>query len=44
MKFAPKARIKNIPAWVQIMAWRLAGAKPLSETIMIRFTDAYIRH
>ena len=36
--------INNIPALVQIMAWRLSGAKPLSEPMIAYFNDAYIRH
>ena len=31
LKFAPKGPINNIPALVQIMAWRRPGDKPLSE-------------
>ena len=31
LKFVPKGPIYNIPALVQIMAWRRPGAKPLSE-------------
>ena len=27
--------INNIPAWVQIMAWRLPGDKPISEPLMV---------
>ena len=34
LKFIPKGSINNIPALVQIMAWRRAGAKPLSEPMM----------
>ena len=30
LKFVPKVRINNIPALVQIMAWRRPGDKPLS--------------
>ena len=30
MKFIPKGPINNIPALVQIMAWRRPGDKPLS--------------
>ena len=37
LKFAPKARINNILALVQIMAWRRPGGKPLSETIVVSF-------
>ena len=36
--------IDNYPALVLIMACRLFGAKPLSEPMMIKPTDAYIRH
>ena len=35
LKFVPKGPINNIPALVQIMAWRRPGDKPLSETMMI---------
>ena len=35
LKFVPKAQINNIPALVQIMAWRRPGAKPLSEPMMV---------
>ena len=31
MEFVPLVRINNIPALVQIMAWRRSGDKPLSE-------------
>ena len=34
LKFVPKVRINNIPAWVQIMAWCQPGDKPLSELRM----------
>ena len=34
LKFVPKVRINNIPALVQIMAWR-RGDKPLSEPMMV---------
>ena len=36
LKFAPNGQINNIPALVQIMAWRRPGAKPLSEPMMVR--------
>ena len=32
LKFVPKVQINNIPALIQIMAWRRPGDKPLSET------------
>ena len=35
LKFIPKGPINNIPALVQIMAWRRPGDKPLSEPMMI---------
>ena len=34
LKFVPKGPINNIPALVQIMAWRRPGDKPLSETMV----------
>ena len=34
LKFVPKGPIKNIPALVQIMAWRRPGDKLLSEPMM----------
>ena len=35
LKFVPKGPINNIPALVQIMAWRRSGIKPLSEPMMV---------
>ena len=35
LKFVPKGLINNIPALVQIMAWRQPGDKPLSEPMMV---------
>ena len=35
LKFVPKDLINNIPALVQIMAWRRPGNKPLSESMMV---------
>ena len=35
LKFVPKGPINNIPALVQIMAWRRSGDKPLSEPMMV---------
>ena len=34
LEFVPKGPINNIPALVQIMAWRRLGDKPLSEPMM----------
>ena len=35
LKFVPKGPINNIPALVQIMAWRRSGDKPLFEPMMV---------
>ena len=35
LKLVPKGPINNIPALVQIMAWRRSGDKPLSEPMMV---------
>ena len=35
LKFVPKVPINNIPALVQIMAWRRPGGKPLSDPILV---------
>ena len=35
LKFTPKDPINNIPALVQIMAWRRPGDKPLSGSMMV---------
>ena len=35
LKFVPRRLIKNIPALVQIMAWRRPGDKPLSEPMVV---------
>ena len=35
LRFVPKGPINNIPALVQIMAWRRSGDKPLSEPMMV---------
>ena len=44
LKFIPKCLINNIPAFVQIMAWRRSGNKTLSEPMLTRFTDAHMQH
>ena len=41
MKFIPESLINNIPALVQIMAWRGSGHTPLSEPMIAKFPDAY---
>ena len=35
LKFVPKVQFNNIPALLQIMAWRRTGDKPLSESMMV---------
>ena len=35
LKFVPKGPINNIPALVQIMAWRRPGDKPFSEPMIV---------
>ena len=35
LMFVPKGPINNIPALVQIIAWRRPGDKPLSEPMMV---------
>ena len=35
LKFVPKVRINNIPALIQIMAWRRRGDKPISEPMVV---------
>ena len=35
LKFVPRVRINNIPALVQIKAWRRPGDKPLSDPMMV---------
>ena len=38
LKFVPRSLINNIPALVQIMAWRRPGDKPLSEPMMVNLS------
>ena len=44
LKFVTNSPINNKPALVWIMAWCRIGDKFLSESMLIRFTDAYMRH
>ena len=44
LKFDPRGSINDIPRLVQIMACRLVGAKQLSEPMLMKLTDAYMRH
>ena len=44
LRFVHKGSINNNPALFQIIARRYIGNVPLSELILTRFTDAYMRH
>ena len=44
LKFVTKGPIDNKWALVQVMAWRRIGDTPLPESMLIRFTDAYMWH
>ena len=37
-------QIDKNPALVKIMAWGRVREKPLSEPMLTRYTDAYMRH
>ena len=41
LKFVLEGTIDDKTWLVQVMAWRHSGAKPLSEPMMTRFTEAY---
>ena len=44
LKFIPKGPIDYKSALVQVVAWHRTGEKPLPESMLTQFTDAYIRH
>ena len=44
LRFVAKLPIDNKPAFVEVMASRRTGDKPLIETIMAWFTDALMRY
>ena len=44
LEFIPKGPIDYKLALVQVVAWHQTGEKPLPESMMTQFTDAYIRH
>ena len=44
IEFVPTGSVVNNSALVEIMACRLFGAKPVSEPMLTRPTDAYMRH
>ena len=43
LKFVPKGPFNNLPALVQIMAWRRSGDKPLFEPMVVRLLT-HVRH
>ena len=44
LKYVLRSTNDNKAALVQVMAWCWAGDKPLPETLMTQFTDAYMLH
>ena len=44
LKFVPKGPIDYNSALVQVVAWHRADEKPLPESMLTQFNDAYIRH
>ena len=44
LKFVPKGPIDYKLALVQEVAWHRTDEKPLPESMLTQFTDAYIRH
>ena len=44
LKFVARSPIHNKPSFVQVMARRRIGDKPLPGTMITQFTDAYMRH
>ena len=44
LKFVPKGLINNKSALIQVKAWRWTGDKPLPESMLNQFIDAYMRH
>ena len=44
MRFVPRSSIDNKPVFVQVMAWRRTGDKPLPELMQTQYTGAYMLH
>ena len=44
LKFVPRGPIDYKSAICQVMAWHKTDEKPLPESMLTQFTDAYIRH
>ena len=43
LALVPMSPIDNKPVSVQVMVWHRTGDQPLSEPMLTRFTDAYMR-
>ena len=41
-KFVPMGLFNKKPVLIQIMVWHQTGGKPLTESMMAEFTDAYM--
>ena len=44
LKFLPRSPVDNKPLFVQVLAWRRTGDKPLPQSMLTQLTDAYMRH
>ena len=44
LKIVARSPMDNKSALVKVMAWRRIGDKALSEPMLTRFTDVYMRH
>ena len=44
LKFVHRSPIDNNPALVQVVGWRRTDDKLMPEPMLIKFTDAYMRH
>ena len=44
LKYDLLGLIDNMATFVQIMAWHQAGTKPLSEPVLVCFTDSCMHH
>ena len=42
-RLIPRGRVDNTIVLVQVMAWRRTEDKPLPESLLIQFTDAFMR-
>ena len=43
LKFVLRCPVDNMPELVQVMAWHRSGDKPLPDTKLTQFTDAFMR-